>query len=166
MRVFARTGSIGRGAARVSAAAIGLLALALPGGGVRAQGAPPHAWLFGSWTGGLYPAPTQLTAESCLAHPVVIFAQDIVLRATLTDVQFVQEVVATARETPRGVDIAFVPGGPPQEAGLMGLSGPPPVMGFGCASPNLLHVERRSANEISFPGCADFPNPLVRCPGG
>jgi hypothetical protein len=26
-------------------------------------------------------------------------------------------------------------------------------------------VQRRSDNEISFPGCTDFPYPLVRCPG-
>ena len=36
--------------------------------------------------------------------------------------------------------------------------------GFGCESPDVLHVERVKQNEISFPGCKDFPNPLVRCP--
>jgi hypothetical protein len=51
----------------------------------RAQGTAPHAWLFGSWTGGLFPAPSGLTAELCLAQPVVIFTRDLVLRATLTD---------------------------------------------------------------------------------
>jgi len=36
-------------------------------------------------------------------------------------------------------------------------------VGFGCPSPDVLHVQRRGENEISFPGCNDFPYPLVRC---
>ena len=42
-----------------------------------AQQAPPHAWLFGSWTGGLFPAPSNVTAQTCLATPVVIFTRDV-----------------------------------------------------------------------------------------
>ena len=30
-------------------------------------------------------------------------------------------------------------------------------------NPDVLHVVRRGENEIAFPGCADFPNPLIRC---
>ena len=37
-------------------------------------------------------------------------------------------------------------------------------VGFGCEDPDLLHVQRRGENEISFPGCPEFPYPLVRCP--
>jgi hypothetical protein len=141
-----------------------LLAGCLGASPLGAQGLPPHAWLFGAWTGGLYPAPTQPSPQQCLAHPVLIFTQDVVLRATLTDVQFVQRVIATARATPHGVDFAFAPGVAAPEGGLLAAA-PTPATGFGCASPDVLHVERHGANEITLPGCADFPNPLVRCPG-
>ena len=44
---------------------------------------PPHAWLFGTWSGGIFPAPSNITAEACLSQPVVIFTRDLVLRATV-----------------------------------------------------------------------------------
>jgi hypothetical protein len=50
-------------------------------------------------------------------------------------------------------------------AGLTPVTAGAGAQGFGCANPDELHVERRNNNEIVFPGCADFPNPLVRCPG-
>lgn len=129
---------------------------------------PPHAWLFGVWTGGLFPAEPHPTAERCLAQPSVIFTRDVVLRATLTDVTFVQRVVATARTANGRTDFTFAPA-PAQSAGNDPLTGLPATQaaapGFGCAGADELHVERRGANEIVFPGCADFPNPLVRCPG-
>ena len=57
----------------------------------------------------------------------------------------------------------------PPSGGAGGAIQPrPPVardVGFGCISPDILHVLRRSENEISFPGCNDFPYPLVRCSG-
>jgi hypothetical protein len=37
-------------------------------------------------------------------------------------------------------------------------------VGFGCISPDVLRVQRRTENEITFPDCKDFPYPLVRCP--
>jgi len=129
-----------------------------PGG----EGQPPHAWLFGTWTGGLFPAPSNLTAAACLGEPVVIFTRDIVLRATLTDVTYTQRVIATARTNPGVTEFQFAPAAP-QSAGLFGAA-PAAQAGFGCENPDVLHVQRRSENEISFPGCADFPNPLVRCP--
>jgi len=127
--------------------------------------APPHAWLFGAWTGGLFPAPSLLTAQECLAQPTVIFTRDLVMRTTLTDVAYVQRVVESARATSSGTDFRFT-GSPAPDAGssLLGLN-QGPLPGFGCASPDDLRVERRGPNEISFPGCADFPYPLVRCPG-
>ncbi|HET9018191.1 MAG TPA: hypothetical protein VFN46_01320 [Acetobacteraceae bacterium] len=130
--------------------------------------APPNAWLFGTWTGGLFPAPRHVTAETCLAQPTVIFMRDIVLRATLTDVTYVQRVVATARTQGNHTDFTFAPAPPPAGAGTDTLAGlaatPAPAPGFGCATPDVLNVVRKSANEIVFPNCADFPNPLVRCP--
>ena len=126
---------------------------------------PPHAWLFGTWSGGLFPAPSGMTAEACLSQPVVVFTRDVVLRATLTDQLFTQRLISTARATPSGSEFTFRPGDTNTTAnGLFGISGPPPVSGFGCESPDVLHVQRHGANEISIPGCKDFPNPLVRCP--
>jgi hypothetical protein len=133
-----------------------------------AQGtAAAHAWLFGSWTGGLFPAPSGLTAESCLAQPVVIFTRELVLRATLTERAYSQRVIATVRATAGGFELRFEPGVDSTTAGvgnLLGLATPEQQTGFGCESADVLHVQRRGDNEISFPACADFPNPLVRCP--
>jgi hypothetical protein len=133
---------------------------------------PPQAWLFGAWTGGTFPPPSQITAATCLAQPTVIFTRDVVLRSTLTEATYEQRLVATVRATENGFEFRFEPGaGAPSEAGggLLGLSGGAPpggaaVGGFGCESMDLLHVERHGENEITFPGCEDFPNPLVRCP--
>jgi hypothetical protein len=137
--------------------------LAAPASPVRAQGEPPHAWLFGSWTGGLFPAPSNITAAACLAQPVVIFSRDVVLRATLTDVTYTQRVIATARTNPGVTEFQFAPATPPT-TGLFGAPAAATQSGFGCQNPDELTVQRRSDNEITFPGCADFPNPLVRCP--
>jgi hypothetical protein len=124
---------------------------------------PPHAWLFGSWTGGLFPAPSQLTAQTCLAHPTVIFTQDLVLRAQLTDLAFAQREVETVRVSAGGTEFRLIAAAAP-EGGLFGAASAAPTPGFGCESPDVLHVQRIGPNEISFPGCAEFPNPLVRCP--
>jgi len=126
----------------------------------------PHAWLFGSWTGGLFPAPANLSADACLAAPTVIFTRDIVLRASLTDTGYLQRAIATVRATPHGFEFGFQPSNAlaANTNNLLGLPAPQPAVGFGCLSADALHVERHGENEISFPGCADFPNPLVRCP--
>jgi hypothetical protein len=125
--------------------------------------APPHAWLFGAWTGGLFPAPSGITAQQCLAQPTVIFTRDVVMRATLTDPTYVQRVVESARLTISGTEFRLV-AGPPPTSNLLGLDDSP-IVGFGCETPDLLHVVRRGENEITFPGCADYPYPLERCPG-
>ncbi len=146
---------------RLLAAALLLAALPAPS---RAQ-LPPHAWLFGTWTGGLFPAPENVSAAACLSQPVVIFTRDLVLRATLVEQTLTERVVETANATAAGVEFRFAPGG--IDAGASpdaSLPGGPSALGFGCDSPNVLHVLRRGPNEISFPGCSDFPNPLVRCP--
>lgn len=69
--------------------------------------APPHAWLFGVWTGGLFPPPSAVSAHECLAQPIVIFTRDIVMRATLTDQLYTQRLVETARSTGSGVEFRF-----------------------------------------------------------
>lgn len=132
----------------------------------RGQSAPtPHAWLYGSWTGGLFPAPTALTAETCLAQPVVIFTRELVLRATLTEETYTQRIILAAQATTDGVAFRLEPSaGPATGASLLGLPAPAQAAGFGCASPDLLVVQRRGDNEIAFPDCTDFPNQLVRCP--
>jgi hypothetical protein len=128
------------------------------------QALPPHAWLFGAWTGGLFPAPSGLTAQMCLQQPVMIFTRDVVLRATITDVLYTQREIETVRADPGGVEFRFTHSAPPATPGLLGLNAGGSEIGFGCESPDALHVERRGENEIVLPGCADFPNPLVRCP--
>ena len=123
---------------------------------------PPHAWLFGTWTGGLFPAPSSVSAESCLAQPVVIFTRDIVMRASLIEQFYTQRLIETALTTPGGTQFHFTAATPAGAALL--ADGTPAGAGFGCADPDQLTVVRKSENEISFPNCADFPNPLIRCP--
>ena len=121
---------------------------------------PPHAWLFGTWTGGIFPAPDHVSAEACFSQPVVIFTRDLVMRATLTEQTLTQRVIETARAGQGGVEFRFAAA----PAAAPSLLGPAPgSVGFGCESADALHVVRRGENEIAFPGCADFPNPLVRC---
>jgi hypothetical protein len=135
---------------------------ALPAGAQPPQ--PPHAWLFGTWTGGLFPVPEKLSAEACLSQPVVIFTRDLVMRATLINQTLTQRVVETANVTPGGVEFRFAPGGVVAGSDTFGMPNPATAGGFGCDSENALHVQRKGPNEIAFPGCKDFPNPLVRCP--
>jgi hypothetical protein len=124
----------------------------------------PQAFLLGSWTGGLFPAPSVISAAQCLAAPTVIFTRDVVMRATFTDAFYIQRMVETALGTGNGVDFRFSPTASPQPSSMPGLAGPG-AGGFGCDGPDVLHVQRISADEIRFPGCTDFPYPLVRCPG-
>jgi hypothetical protein len=127
---------------------------------------PPHAWLFGEWTGGLFPAPSVLNAQECLALPVVIFTRDIVMRAVVTDQFYDQRLVETARVTAEGAEFRFTPA--PVRAPTTPFNpipqGATGELGFGCISPDVLRVQRRTENEITFPDCKDFPYPLVRCP--
>ena len=141
-------------------AALAALAAAAPAGDALAQPPPAHAWLFGTWTGGIFPAPPNLAPQACLSQPVVVFTRDLVMRATLTEQTLTQRVIETARITPQGMEFRFA--AVPASSGLLGLGGARQE-GFGCESPDVLNVQRRGENEIAFPGCADFPNPLVRC---
>lgn len=132
-------------------------------------GQPPHAWLFGTWTGGLFPAPAHgLAAATCLSQPVVIFTRDLVMRTTITDQFFIQRLVETALTTANGVQFHFSAAGSAMAANPLGggLANTPAATGFGCASPDVLDVEQHSRDQIVFPNCSDFPYPLVRCPAG
>jgi hypothetical protein len=150
---------------RSAACLIALLALAAAPKPAHSQGAP-HGWLFGAWTGGLFPVPAGLSPQACLGQPTVIFTRDVVLRGSLTEVTFGQRVIVTARTTAGQTEIEFTPAVDALAAnsnGLLGLAAPKAAAGFGCESDDVLHVRRINENEISFPGCHDFPNPLVRC---
>ncbi len=130
------------------------LAIAAPAA-AQAPGQPPHAWLFGTWSGGIFPVPANLPPQACLSQPVVVFTRDLVLRATITEQVLTQREIETVRTSPAGAEFRFT--------GYSGPAGSARGGGFGCESPDVLHIQRRGENEISFPGCADFPNPLVRC---
>ena len=152
---------------RVAICLLVLLSCALaPSTRAQSPTLPPHSWLFGAWIGGLYPPPATVGAEECLSQPTVIFTRDIVMRATLTELTFTQREIDTARATATGAEFRFLaPVQPAAEGGpLFGPPGGTPVVGFGCETANVLHVLRRSENEISFPHCSDYPYPLIRCP--
>jgi hypothetical protein len=137
-------------------------ALTLGGSAGAQQGDPPHAWVFGSWTGGIYPA-TETSGPRCTGQPTVIFTRDVVLRAPTLDIAYRQRLIETVAVSPDQLDFRLVPV-PAQNTPL----GPrvPPDVGFGCpGGPNVLRVVRRGANEIVFPDCAEFPSPLQRCVG-
>ena len=122
--------------------------------------APPHAWLFGTWTGGMFPAPSTMSPQACLSQPVVIFTRDLVMRATLTEQVLTQREIESARGVQGAAEFRFASVAPGSQFLNLGAAG---AAGFGCENPDVLHVQRRGENEIAFPGCADFPNPLVRC---
>jgi hypothetical protein len=125
---------------------------------------PPQSWLFGTWTGGLFPVAPSLAAQTCRTQPVVVFTPDVVAHAFLVQPGMAQRVVETASVDASRVEFRFVPASD-TPAGV-GAQLDPAAAGFGCESPDVLHVQRDGANEITFPGCKDFPNPLVRCPSG
>ena len=121
----------------------------------------PHSWLYGSWTGGSLPPVRGQDAEACYASPSVIFTRDIVLRTTLLEPIYTQRIIETARATADGgVEFRFRP--MPRQSNQFGQAAS--AGGFGCANPNVLTVRRTGENEIEFPGCVEFPSPLVRCP--
>jgi hypothetical protein len=137
--------------------------LALGGSGQAQQRSePPHAWVFGSWTGGIFP-PGEANGARCLGQPTVIFTRDVVLRASVLDVAYRQRLLETVTAGPDSLEFRFLP--VPPQASAFGARMPPDV-GFGCPDgPNSLRVERRGPDEIVFPDCAEFPSPLKRCVG-
>ncbi len=134
------------------------MALLLSAGGACAQ-ALPHGWLFGTWTGGLFPVTPGALVEACRT-PTAVFSKDAVARSSLIDPAFTPRAIETVRANPKGAEFRFTVARPAAtDAAAEKLAA-----GFGCENPDVLHVTRDGENEISFPGCADFPNPLVRCP--
>ena len=129
-----------------------------------AQQGPPHAWLFGTWTGGMFPPPAGVSPEACLSQPVVIFTRDVVMRGTLTDQTYVQRLIVSAKNAAGVTEFRFTPASQPIGAGVLGIPSAPALTGFGCANPDWLPVRRLTADTIDFPNCADFPYPLRRCP--
>ncbi|EFH10829.1 hypothetical protein ACFFMP_03350 [Pseudoroseomonas cervicalis] len=118
---------------------------------------PPHAWAFGSWTGGYFPA-ADTQGPRCTGQPSVIITRDVVMRSNPLDVPYRQRMIETATAQPNGLLIRLTPVTPP------GARNVPPGVGFGCdGDPNLLRIERRGDGEIVFPNCAEFPAPLKRC---
>ncbi len=111
---------------------------------------PPHAWLFGTWTGGLFPVLDGMVEQDCRTQPTVVFGRDEVEHASLTSAAAAQRVIETVRTTPEGAEFRFTP-----------IASDP--NGFGCDDPNVLYVARQSDNTVSFPRCAAFPYPLHRC---
>jgi hypothetical protein len=118
----------------------------------------PHGWLFGTWTGGLFPVEPSALAEACQT-PTVIFSKDTVARAAIIDPDLTERVIETVRANPNGAEFRFTSAIPSESATAEKLDA-----GFGCENPDVLHVARTGENEISFPHCAAFPNPLLRCP--
>ena len=139
------------------------MVLALCGSGSAQQGAePPHAWVFGSWTGGIFP-PGETEGPRCTGQPTVIFTLDVVMRASAFDVAYRQRLIETVSAGPEALEFRFIPA-PPQSTPF-GARVPPDV-GFGCpGGPNTLRVELRGPDEIVFPNCGEFPSPLKRCTG-
>jgi hypothetical protein len=116
------------------------------------RGGPPHAWLFGTWTGGLFPVLDGMVEQDCRTQPTVAFAKDEVDHASLINTTLSQRIIETVRTTPEGAEFRFTP------------AAADPA-GFGCDPSNALYVARQTENTISFPRCAAFPYPLQRCSG-
>jgi hypothetical protein len=112
---------------------------------------PPHAWLFGTWTGGLFPVLDGMIGEDCRTQPTVGFGKDIVTHANLLGGAMSEQAIETVRTTPAGAEFHFTPGGNATSS-------------FGCGDPNVLHVVREGDHTISFPHCTAYPYPLERCP--
>ena len=137
-----------------------LVAAALPLSAAAQRQLPPHAFLFGAWTGGIFPA-IETEGAACLAQPTVLFTADVVMRASLADVAYRQRLVETVSVAGDRFEFRLLPAVP--VIGPLGARVPPDA-GFGCpGGANVLRVERRGDNEIVFPDCGEFPSPLRRC---
>jgi hypothetical protein len=121
--------------------------------------ATPHEWLFGSWTGGMFPAADTI-GPRCTAQPTVIFTRDVVLRSGLLDPAYRQRIIETVATRQDGATFRFSPVAPPGTS----IARLPPDIGFGCpGGPDMLEVRRVGPDEIVFPDCRDMPSPLRRC---
>lgn len=116
----------------------------------------PHEWLFGSWTGGIYPA-GETEGARCLAQPTVIFTREGVMRTGILDPAYRQRFIETVTTRPGATTFRFIPAGP--AGGRL-----PAEVGFGCpGGPDTLDVEQVGPDEIAFPNCREMPSNLRRC---
>jgi len=131
-------------------ATIGLLAA--PAIAQPRQG-PPHEWMYGSWSGGIFPA-VETVGPGCFGAVALIVTRDVIMRVSSLDIAFRQRAIETVALTPDGLEFRLVP-----------LGGrPTPEAGFGCdGNPDLLRISRRGPDEVVLPGCVEFPGPLRRC---
>lgn len=114
---------------------------------------PPHEWIFGSWSGGIFPA-VDTEGPGCFGNVSIIFMRDLIMRVSSLDFAFRQRAIETVAVTNDGLEFRLIP--------LPGR--PQPEIGFGCeGNPNLLRVTRRGPDEVLLPGCVEFPSPLRRC---
>ena len=125
-----------------------LLVLLLPALPAHAQ-QPPHAFMFGNWVGGIYPVLSTQVEQACRSDITLRVRGDAVTRVSLATGAVETRVVATVRPVSGGIDITFAP-----------KNG---ATGFGCETADILHVHRTGSGEITFPGCSDYPEPLVKC---
>jgi hypothetical protein len=121
---------------------------------------PPHAWLYGVWAGGIFPAPPNMSPDECRAHVTFQVSQDAVLHTTLMHPEPIQNLIAAVRGTPDGTIFTLAP----TDAKADPIAGISDDLGFGCPQPDTLRVVKTGPDEIAFPGCTGFPSPLVRCP--
>ena len=135
------------------------LTAAVDAGAQQRPVAPPHAWIWGAWIGGIFP-PGDVDGPDCFGNATVIFTRDVVMRVAQIDAAYRQRLLETVAEQPKGLDFRFSPAPP-----IMTALGPrmAPDAAFGCASPDTLRVERTGPDEIIFPNCSEFPSPLRRC---
>ncbi len=117
---------------------------------------PPHEWMFGSWTGGIFPA-VDTEGPGCFGNVALIVMRDLVMRVSSLDYAYRQRAIESVAVTPDGLEFRLIP-----------FPGRPmPEIGFGCdGNPNLLRVTRRGPDEVLLPGCVEFPGALRRCKTG
>ncbi|MCB8883250.1 hypothetical protein ACELLULO517_23575 [Acidisoma cellulosilytica] len=137
-----------------------LLAQAVPVRPAAAQGAPPHAWLFGMWAGGIFPASAKMSPAECEKQATFVVTQDEVIHSTLTHQTAIENLIASVRGTPNGTVFLLAPSNTKPDD----IGGVADDIGFGCPEDNVLRVVRVGPNQIAFPDCKGFPSPLVRCP--
>lgn len=114
---------------------------------------PPHEWMFGSWSGGIFPA-VDTVGPGCFGNVSLIVMRDVIMRVSSLEFSYRQRAIETVAMTPDGLEFRLVP--------VPGRA--PAEIGFGCdGNPNLLRVQRRGPDEVVLPGCGEFPGALRRC---
>ena len=77
---------------------------------------PPHEWVFGAWTGGIFPI-GEVDPAACFGSPTVIFTRDVVMRVAVLDAAYHQRAIETAATLPDGgLEFRFLPVAPAARA--------------------------------------------------